>query len=105
MRLLPKPLGDFEGIYLQILPPGHFIAGLMKLPMMTAAERHGELIADFETQGSWLGKPQVMRIGRLSAADEAGLRGHKSQMSFVAQPFRLGNGQNALVDLRRDEAG
>src|SRR5476651_2000081 len=50
MRLLPKPLGDFEGIYLQILPPGHFIAGLMKLPMMTAAERHGELIADFETQ-------------------------------------------------------
>ena len=40
---------------------------------MTAAERHGELIADFEAQGSGLGKPQVMRIGRLPAADEAGL--------------------------------
>ena len=45
----------------------------MQLPMMAAAERHGELIADFEAQGSGLGKPQVMRIGRLPAADEAGL--------------------------------
>jgi hypothetical protein len=36
----------------------------MQLPMMPAAERYSELVADFETQGSGLGKPQVMRIGR-----------------------------------------
>ena len=41
--------------------------------MMRTAERDGELIADFEAQGSGLGKPQMMRIGRLPAADEAGL--------------------------------
>ena len=73
--------------------------------MMTAAERYGEFVADFETQGSGLGKPQVMRIGRLPAADQAGLRGHKSQMGFVTQPFGLGDGEKALIDLRWDEAG
>jgi hypothetical protein len=45
----------------------------VNLAMMSTAERDGELIADFEAQGSRLGKPQVMRIGRLPAADEAGL--------------------------------
>ena len=44
----------------------------MQLSMMTATERYGELVADFETQRSRLGKPQVVRIGRLPAADEAG---------------------------------
>jgi VanZ family protein len=47
-----------------IAPPCYLVAGLMQLPMMTAAERYGELVADFETQSSGLGKPQVMRIGR-----------------------------------------
>ena len=46
--------------------------------MMSTAERDGELIADFEPQGSGLGKPQMMRIGWLPAADEAGLGGHES---------------------------
>ncbi len=77
----------------------------MQLPMMTAAERHGELVADFETERSGLGKPQVMRIGRLPAADQAGLRGNEPQMGFVTQPLGLGDGEKALVDLRWDEAG
>ena len=71
--------------------------------MMSTAEGYGELVADFEAQGSRLGKPQVMRIGRLPAADETGLRGHKSQMGFVTQPFGLGNGQNALIDPGREQ--
>jgi hypothetical protein len=45
----------------------------MQLPVMTAAEGYGELVADFKTQGPGLRKPQVMRIGRLPAADETGL--------------------------------
>ena len=73
MCLFPKPLGNIQRIDFQILPPDHFIAGLMQLPMMAAAERDGELIADFKTEGSGLGKPQVMRVGRLPAADETGL--------------------------------
>jgi hypothetical protein len=46
---------------------------VVNLAMMSTAERDGELIADFEAQGSGLSEPQVMRIGRLQAADEAGL--------------------------------
>ena len=86
---------DFE-----VLPPGHFVAGLMQLPMMTAAEGYGELVADFEAEGPGLGKPQVMRIGRLPATDEAGLRGNEPQMGLVTQPLGLGDGEKALVDLR-----
>ena len=73
MRLLPKPLGDLQRVDVEVLPPGHFIAGLMQLPVMTATKGDGELVADFETQRSELGKPQVMRIGRLPAADQARL--------------------------------
>jgi hypothetical protein len=73
MAFFPQVLGGLHWLDPQICPPGHFIAGLMQLPMMTAAERYGEFVADFETQGSGLRKPQVMRIGRLPAADQAGL--------------------------------
>ena len=45
----------------------------MQLTVMAAAERNGELIADFKADGSGLGKPQVMRIRGLPPADEAGL--------------------------------
>ena len=76
----------------------------MQLPMMTAAERYRELVADFETQRSELGKPQVMRIGRLPAADETWLRGNEPQMGFVTQPLGLGDGENALVDLSGNKA-
>ena len=88
-----------------LAPPCSLVTIAVNLAMMSTAERHGELIADFKTQGSGLRKPKVMRIGRLTAADEAGLRGHESQMGFVTQTPGLGNGQNALIDLTRDEAG
>jgi hypothetical protein len=58
---------------MEILPPSDLISSLMQLSVMAAAERDGELIADFEPQRPWLGKPQVMRIGRLPSAGEAGL--------------------------------
>src|SRR5262245_23252362 len=45
MRFLPKAPRDFECIDLYVLPPGDFIPGLVQLSMMTATQRHGELIA------------------------------------------------------------
>ena len=78
---------------------------MMQLAMMTAAERYGEFVADFETQGSGLGKPQMMRIGRLPAADQTGLRGNKPQVGFVTKTPRLRDGQNALIDLRWEDVG
>ena len=73
MAFFPQVLGGLHWLDPQICPPGHFITGLMQLPMVTAAEGYGELVTDFETQGSGLRKPQVLRIGRLPAADQAGL--------------------------------
>jgi hypothetical protein len=67
-RLLPKPFGDGERINLHVLPPGRFIAGLVQLAMMRAAQGHGELIADFEPLGVRLRKSQMMRIGGVAAA-------------------------------------
>ena len=57
-----SPFGNWQGVDVEALPPGNLIAGLMQLPMMAAAERYGELIADFEAEGSWLGKPQVWLV-------------------------------------------
>ena len=47
--LLPETLSDLEGFDIEIMPPGHFIAGLMQLSMMTSAERYSKFVADFET--------------------------------------------------------
>jgi hypothetical protein len=43
----------------------------MQLAVVLAAERHREFIAHLSSQRSRLGKPQMMRVARLSAADEA----------------------------------
>ena len=69
---------------------------------MATTERNRELVADFEAYGSRLGKAQMMRIGRLTTADQAGLRRNKPQVGFVTQTLGFGNGENALVDASRD---
>jgi hypothetical protein len=48
VRLFPNPFGDIEGIDFEAFPPGHLITGWVQLPMMATAERHCELITDFE---------------------------------------------------------
>ena len=76
----------------------------MQLPVVPAAERHRELIADFEADCPGLGKPQVMRIAWLPAADQARLRSDKFQMRLVAQPLRFCEDELALVDPVGDRA-
>jgi hypothetical protein len=41
--------------------------------MTAATERDGELVADLAAERSVLGEAQVVRVGRLSATDEAGI--------------------------------
>ena len=72
-RLLPKLPSERQGIDVERLPPGNLIAGLMKLPVMTATERDGELVTDFKADGSGLCKAQMMRVGRLPPANQTGL--------------------------------
>ena len=56
-----------------LAPPCSLVTVAVNFAMMSTAEGHGELVADFEAQGSRLGKAHVVRIGRLPAADQAGL--------------------------------
>src|SRR5690242_13258244 len=73
MRFFPKASRNFQGIHSVTIPPRTFVAGLVQLPVMPAAKRYSELIAYLEANSSWLCEPQVMRIGRLPATDEARL--------------------------------
>ena len=73
MSLLPKGPRNLERLDLEFLPPSHFIAGIVQLPVMTAAQGNGELVADFEAERSRLRKAKMMRIAGLPAADQAGL--------------------------------
>ena len=69
----PQAFGRSEWINLVLLPPSPLIACGMVLVMVDGAKRHGELVAHLETQPPRLCKADMMRMGRNSAADEAGL--------------------------------
>jgi hypothetical protein len=56
----------------------------MQLPVMRAAQRHCKFVAHLLSESAGLGEPQVVRIARLSAADEARLLGHEAQVFPVA---------------------
>ena len=58
--------------------------------MVNTAERDRELVADLASKRLMLGKPQVVRISRLAATDQAWLFADELDMSFVAHPARLG---------------
>ena len=70
----------------------------MQLPVMAAAERHREFVADLQPDRPWLGKPQMVRIGRLPSADKTGLGSDKLQVCLVAQPLGFGERELAFVD-------
>ena len=86
---------------MDVMPPGDFIAGSMKLVMMVATKWDSKFVTDFETQSPWLRKTQVMRVRRLPSANETWVRGNKSQMGLVTKTLGFGDGQNALIDPSR----
>ena len=81
-----------------VLPPAPFVSGGVVHCMVDGTKRHGELIAHFEPETSWLGVADVMSVARRSSANEARLLGDKAEMLLAAEPFRLADGKNALVD-------
>jgi hypothetical protein len=87
MRLLPKLPGKAKGVDLEAFPPRSFVAGLMERAVVAPAERHGELVADFDSECARLRKPDVVRIARVATANEARLSSHKAQVGFIAAAF------------------
>ena len=98
MGLFPKMLGGFQRIDLTVFPPSLFIPDLMKLPMVSAAQRDCELIADLKTDGPWLRKTQMMWIGGLPSADQTWLRSDEFQVGLVTQSLGFSDGELTFVD-------
>ena len=65
---------------------------------MQGTQRNRKGIRHFAPQSTGLREFQVMRFRRLPAADQTGMCGDKNQVIFVAQPFHLRDGQEALVN-------
>jgi hypothetical protein len=61
----------------------------MQLAMVSPADRHNELVAHSAPERAGLGKGQVMRIGRHTAAYKAGLPQHEFSVVLIAQPNRF----------------
>jgi len=64
-------------------PPRCFVAALVRFVMMNAAQGNRELVADPAPEGARLRKAQMVGIGRRTAADDAGLRGHEFAMAIL----------------------
>src|SRR5205823_13348699 len=69
---------------LLVLPPGTLVALLMEFSVMQPAHGNREPVADFSAHRPLLCKLDMVGIRRGSAADKAGLRGHKLQVVTVA---------------------
>ena len=80
------------------MPPGAFIAGVVKLAMVVTAERNGKLVADLPAERLWLGEADVVGVGGEGATEKAGLRGDMAEMLFVPNAARFAKGQGALVN-------
>jgi hypothetical protein len=70
----------------------------MEFTMVSAAEWHRELIADFAPKRAALRELKMMRVRRATAAGEARLSAHELQMVPIAQPKWLGQRGDELRD-------
>ncbi len=98
VSLGPQPRGNRERFQTLSVPPVSLGSCGVQFAMMQKAERHHELVADLLAEPVWLGKPKMVRVRRLSPADQARKAAHFEQVSLVAQaPSRL-EGESRLVD-------
>ena len=94
----PQPQGHPGRFDTQSLPPAPLVAGAVRLTVMNPAQRNSEFVADLVAQSSPLCESEVMGIGRLASADEAGLGRDEPQVRLVAEPLEFANWKHTLVD-------
>ena len=68
MTLLPKPVGNCNGINLQVSPPTLFVSRAMNFAVMQSAKRDCKLVAYFHAQRAGLRVRDVMCIRRPATA-------------------------------------
>ena len=70
----------------------------MHFAMMSATERHSELIADLATKRPTLREAQMMGVGRASTTDQTWLVRHIPDVIAIADAAWLGESESAFVD-------
>src|SRR6516165_10298952 len=75
-RVLPELPRDLDRVDASGFPPGPFVTGAVGGPVVDAAERDREFVARFVAKRARLQVAQVMGVGRLAPADQAGLLHH-----------------------------
>ena len=79
-------------------PPSRFITTVMNFAVMPAAQRNGELIADFAAECGALRKAQMMGIGRVPATNKAWLPSNRFNVLPVANAARRRKREDAFID-------
>lgn len=100
-RLHPQLSRYLERIQIGGGPPPGLVARAMQLTVVGATKRNSELVAHFAAERTRLGKPQVMRVGRPAATQQAWLRRHEAEVGLVAASGRCRDCKTAVVDLIR----
>jgi hypothetical protein len=90
--VLPQLLGNRDRVDAGGLPPIDLVATSVNVPMVGAAERNGEFIADPAPHGPRLHESQMVSIARLPPAQKARLRCHELQMGAIAIAARFAEG-------------
>jgi hypothetical protein len=96
--VVPELTGSLDWVSACLLPPRFFVTGAMYRAVMRAAERDRKFIARFPAKRARLYKSDMMRIGGLAAAQQAGLLHHKAKVVPVAIATRRRHREYALVD-------
>jgi hypothetical protein len=89
LRLFPKSLRGWQRVDADLLPPDALVSATMKLAVMIPAQWNSVFIAHLSSHSSGLGELEMMRIGRLPAAGQAGLGGNKFQVLAIAPAQRF----------------
>jgi hypothetical protein len=98
MAFQPERAGNRCRINAKPFPPGSFIAVTMDLAVMAATKWDCIFVTDLAAQRAALSEAEVVRVTGGSAADQAGLLGNIFDMLAVANPARLRQHQNSLVN-------
>ena len=67
-------------------PPISFLADAMQFAVMCSAQRNRELITDLLSKSAILRELEVMRVARLTSAEQARLLRDEPQMMAIALP-------------------
>ena len=95
----PEPLGVRDRINLTLLPPLLLIAHGVEGTVVAGTEGYGPFVAHLASHRSRLGKAYMVGLGWRTPADEAGPRGHVTQVLLVPDPARRADGKSRFVDL------